>query len=216
MTAPPLNPKDVTDVDVLLISHHHGDHCHVESISGILSGSGNASVLTTRSSSDLLVSAGLDASRITVPEFPGRQIEGGVRTFVVPARHYEFSYREDTVFDYFGFVFELDGHRIYSSGDTIPFVGQAALLRQLGVDIALLPVNGRDPERDAMGIIGNMTVEESATLVNASGCRWVVPCHFGMFAANTVDPDYVEDVMTRGCQGATVMMPVVGQTMELP
>ena len=48
------------------------------------------------------------------------------------------------------------GRRVYHSGDTIVTDALTEALTPLGVDVALLPINGRDAEREARGIVGNM------------------------------------------------------------
>ena len=42
-------------------------------------------------------------------------------------------------------------------------------LDPLGIDVALLPVNGRDSEREAGGIVGNLTADEAVGLADAIG-----------------------------------------------
>jgi len=53
-------------------------------------------------------------------------------------------------------------------------------------DLMLLPINGNLPERR---VAGNLNGTEAAALARACWARWVVPCHYEMFAFNTVSPD---------------------------
>jgi L-ascorbate metabolism protein UlaG (beta-lactamase superfamily) len=55
-----------------------------------------------------------------------------------------------------------------------------------GIDVALLPINGRAPERR---VAGNLTGEEAAALAHEIGARTAVPMHFEMFEFNTEPPD---------------------------
>jgi L-ascorbate metabolism protein UlaG (beta-lactamase superfamily) len=87
---------------------------------------------------------------------------------------------------YLGYVAALGPWRVYHSGDTVLYDGLAGRLRQLAVDIALLPINGRAPERR---VAGNLTGPEAAQLAKDAGIRWVVPCHYEMFGFNTASPD---------------------------
>jgi len=183
---PPLSPRDLGSLDAVFVSHHHGDHCHVSTLTEVARINPGCRFVVTPSARDLLLSAGLHSDRLLVPEMPGPTTIAGFELFIVPARHYRFSYRDDVMFDYFGYVLSLDDHRIYFAGDTIEFPGLVSLLRRLRPTIALLPVNGRDEERDAQGIVGNLTLAESVALARTCGFAHVVPCHFGMFAANTV------------------------------
>ena len=59
-------------------------------------------------------------------------------------------------------------------------------LRPFAVDVALLPINGRAPERR---VAGNLDGREAAELARAIGARVAIPCHYDMFAFNTATPD---------------------------
>jgi L-ascorbate metabolism protein UlaG (beta-lactamase superfamily) len=61
----------------------------------------------------------------------------------------------------------------------------AERLRPFAVDLALLPINGRAPERR---VSGNLDGAEAATLARDIGARCVVPCHYELFEFNTASP----------------------------
>jgi L-ascorbate metabolism protein UlaG (beta-lactamase superfamily) len=54
------------------------------------------------------------------------------------------------------------------------------------IDVALLPINGRSPERR---VPGNLFGREAAQLAKDIETKLVIPCHFEMFAFNTASPD---------------------------
>jgi L-ascorbate metabolism protein UlaG (beta-lactamase superfamily) len=62
----------------------------------------------------------------------------------------------------------------------------AELLGQRQIDLALLPINGRDPGR---GVAGNLTGVEAVELARDIRASLVIPCHYEMFAFNTASPD---------------------------
>ena len=99
------------------------------------------------------------------------------------------------LYPYLGYVIEGNGVTIYHSGDCCLYEGIAAKLRQWKLDLALLPINGRDAWRFTHDIIGCMTYQEAADLAGAIRPKRVMPAHYDMFAANTEDPqkflDYV-------------------------
>ena len=55
-----------------------------------------------------------------------------------------------------------------------------------GIDVALLPINGRVPERR---VAGNLWGDEAAAVAHDVGARVAVPMHFEQFAFNTEPPD---------------------------
>jgi L-ascorbate metabolism protein UlaG (beta-lactamase superfamily) len=97
----------------------------------------------------------------------------------VPAAH------EQLAPEFVGFVVNVGPFRIYHSGDTVLFPGIEERLRPFAVDLALLPINGRAPERRGAG---NLDGNEAARLAHAIDARWVVPCHYEMFEFNTASP----------------------------
>jgi L-ascorbate metabolism protein UlaG (beta-lactamase superfamily) len=62
----------------------------------------------------------------------------------------------------------------------------AERLLPFGIHIALLPINGRAPERR---VPGNLSGSEAAQLAKDIAARLVIPCHFEMFEFNTASPD---------------------------
>jgi L-ascorbate metabolism protein UlaG (beta-lactamase superfamily) len=62
----------------------------------------------------------------------------------------------------------------------------AEKLRPFKIDVALLPINGRAPERR---VPGNLFGGEAAQLARDIGAKLVIPCHFEMFEFNTASPD---------------------------
>ena len=83
--------------------------------------------------------------------------------------------------------------RVYHAGDTIVTDEVRLALEPLGIAIAFLPINGRDPEREARGIVGNMDASEAIDLALAIGARRLVPIHWDGFAGNTVPPESAVD-----------------------
>jgi L-ascorbate metabolism protein UlaG (beta-lactamase superfamily) len=207
---PPLSANDLQHVDTVCVSHHHGDHCHLASLRAIATNSPACLFVGPPSVRDMLIADGFSIDRLVTPLLPGWLPLEHDRIAMLPAAHYLFSSRPDVTFDYFGFVIETSAGRIYVAGDTIPYPGQAALVSELECRFAILPVNGRDERRERLGIIGNMDVHESAALASAAGSEWVIPCHTGMFAENTVDGATIDDVLLAGCPATRSWRPTPG------
>ena len=75
-------------------------------------------------------------------------------------------------------------------------------LRPLRIDLALLPINGRAPERR---VSGNLDGAEAAQLAYDIRARVVVPCHYEMFEFNTASPSLFVDTCARLGQRAAVL-----------
>ena len=92
--------------------------------------------------------------------------------------------------------YQIRDRTIYHSGDTIPNEGLVETLKRWKIDIAILPINGRDPGR---GVAGNFTGQEAAELGNAIDAGLVIPCHYEMFEFNTASPQgFVDTAVSLG------------------
>ena len=118
---------------------------------------------------------------------------------VVPAYHgvtIEDAYGDGSAIDgrprFVGYVLE-SSPRVYHAGDTVARDELTAALAGLGVEIALLPINGRDAERESRGIIGNLDAAEAVELALAIGASTLVPYHWDGFVGNTVPPGATVD-----------------------
>ena len=87
---------------------------------------------------------------------------------------------------------------VYHSGDTLVTDGLREAIAALPpIDVALLPINGRDFYREALGFVGNMDGREAVRLAEESAIRLLVPMHWDLFAGNTVPPGRAVDEAAR-------------------
>jgi L-ascorbate metabolism protein UlaG (beta-lactamase superfamily) len=159
---------------------------------------------------------GIDPSRIVGVD-DGDDLEPlpGLRVRPVLAAHEELR-RDDAGHSLFlGYVVTIDGVTIYHSGDCVPFGGQIEMLSGLGVDVALLPVNGRDAERLAHGVPGNFLPAEAVRLAGQIGADVLVGHHFGLFAFNTVDERLLSDAVAGMPDSTSWVRPEVGRRVAL-
>ena len=87
---------------------------------------------------------------------------------------------------YLGYVVQCGPWTVYHSGDTVVYDELVDLLRPRQVDVALLPINGRTPQRR---VAGNLWGREAAQLARDMHAGVVIPCHYEMFEFNTATPD---------------------------
>lgn len=201
--APPPLLSDMTDpVDRLLVTHEHADHMDLDAITA----------LHERSPTTRIVVPTPLVARVTdrVPEAdvvgvqPGDHLESrSLVVDVVPAWHgvvVEDGYSagpEGRPTPHVGYVIDLGGLRIYHAGDTIASAALIETVRDAGVDVALLPINGRDFYRESAGILGNLDAVEAARLAADIGAGILVPMHYEMVDGNTASPGAVVDAVTR-------------------
>lgn len=186
-----VDPSRLGFVDVVTSSHNHTDHLDPETLAHLTAANPNLFMVcpeanreTVRARSGLPDEriAGLDMGFTTSLLMANRS---PFRFHAVPAAHETLERDRQGRLLCLGYVIQIGPYRVYHSGDTIRYPGMAELLRPFRVDIALLPINGRAPERR---VAGNLWGREAASLARDMGARLVVPCHYDMFAFNTADP----------------------------
>jgi len=206
MLVPPgATPEEVSWVTAVLASHEHADHLDGRAFGRIAAASEVPVFIVPRPLCAMAIEAGVPKARVIGAQ-PGSVIKlGALRIHPVPARHgihmddaYTFGHElSDGDYRYLGYVVELDGVRIYHAGDTIAYDGMVERLRALNVDVALLPINGRDHFRERDDVVGNLTPREAADLAAAIGVDLVIPMHYDTVPGNTESPGIFIDYLRR-------------------
>jgi len=188
MTERCVAPEKLTGIDWITGSHVHTDHLDGETLRGLAVGNPGARLVVP-------VPVVEEARRrvgeadLCVLGCLQEQLIGDIAITLegVSAAHNEVEYDEQGAVKCLGFILRLGPFTIYHSGDTLWYEGLVERLLAAGpFDLMLLPINGNLPERR---VAGNLNGTEAAALARACGARWVVPCHYEMFAFNTVSPD---------------------------
>lgn len=188
---PPVAPEEVTNATVILLTHDHRDHIDPNSLPGVAEASPDAVVISPnphlKRVTDLV---GRSDRNIFVKAGEGVKVRN-LDIVPVPAAHEHLDEDSALGHPYLGYVLKADGLTMYCAGDTVPYDGLVESLRDFGVDVAMLPINGRDYFRTHAGTIGNMDYREAAELAHLCRIDTVIPVHWGMFARNTVPPGHV-------------------------
>jgi L-ascorbate 6-phosphate lactonase len=212
---PPFRPDQVGGLDVVAITHDHLDHLDERSLPGLADASPDARFVVPEPVVERVTGLGIPAERVIGVQPDGPLELNGLTIHAVPASHgddlkdgYGFGLeRSGGLYRFLGYVFDLGGVRVYHAGDTIPYDGLEERLSELRVDVALLPINGRDAQREEQGIVGNLNEEEAANLAAAVGVDLLVPMHYDMFAANPGSPELLVELVTKEHPELQVLIP---------
>jgi L-ascorbate metabolism protein UlaG (beta-lactamase superfamily) len=168
-------------VDVVTASHAHTDHLDPDTLRAL----GGVPIVAPEAHRALVLErAGVEP--LGIDDGETAEVAGFAIT-AVPAAHEEIERDAAGRMLHLGYVVRCGPFALYHAGDTIPYDGMAERVRAAAdIDVALLPINGRRPERR---VAGNLWGDEAAELAHAIGARLAVPMHFEQFAFNTEPPD---------------------------
>jgi L-ascorbate metabolism protein UlaG (beta-lactamase superfamily) len=233
---PPLHPSSWAGVDLVLISHLHGDHLHLPSLRRLGRG---VPVVVPRGAGRWLRGKGFSA----VEELgPGETLtDGGLTVTATEARHS--AHRWGPRFTHgphapaVGHLLQgspvgAPGERlsVYIAGDTDLFPGMAGLCgTPPALDVAVLPVWGWGPTLGP----GHLDPVRAAQAVTLLRPRVAVPVHWGtlalaglnrlatpwrarMRAQLTEPPERFAAAVAAGGSGATVAVTRPGHAVRLP
>lgn len=188
MVPPPVEAAEITGVSTVLCTHGHTDHMDPGSIADLHLANDPLFVIP-RSEAAKGAERGIRPTRLLGLD-AGESVTftSGITVHAVPAAHEDVTVDESGQNLFLGYVIDIDGLRIYHSGDCAPYDGQAGIIRALDVDLALLPVNGRDEYRRSNGVPGNFHWHEAVDLCRSAGVPRLLCHHWGMFEFNSADP----------------------------
>jgi L-ascorbate metabolism protein UlaG (beta-lactamase superfamily) len=185
MTERVIAPERLNFIDVVTSSHNHTDHLDAETLLPLMQVNPEVKVIVSRANLEFAANR-LQVSQKRLSSMTNTLVLEPFTLHTVPAAHEELETDADGNHKYIGLIVEIGGYTIYHSGDTLLYNGMIDILKKWQIDVALLPISGRDPKR---GVAGNLSGEEAAQLAKDIGAKLVVPCHYDMFEFNTVTPD---------------------------
>jgi len=182
-----IDPARLSFADIVTSTHDHTDHLDSETLCPIFAANPQVKLVIAEANRAFV------ANRLKIdPGAPiglddGTSVEiSGIRLSGIASAHEALDRDEHGRAKYLGYILQFGGWTVYHSGDTVRYEGMSETLRLFQVDVALLPINGRAPERR---VPGNLFGREAAQLARDIEAKLVIPCHFDMFEFNTASPD---------------------------
>jgi L-ascorbate metabolism protein UlaG (beta-lactamase superfamily) len=159
-----LQASELEKADLVFVTHAHPDHFSPQDLQKIIKDD-----TTIIAPPDIL--AKIDRSEnLKVAVEPNKSYEvKGFKFQTIPAYNNnpgKLQFHPKTN-NWVGYVFELNGKKIYHAGDT-DFTPEMKNLKDLHLDVAMLPMDGHYC----------MTVEEAAAAANAISAKVTIPMHF--------------------------------------
>jgi L-ascorbate metabolism protein UlaG (beta-lactamase superfamily) len=188
----PIRAEEVQGLDWVLCTHRHSDHMDPETLPVLARENPQCRFLVPRAEAEHAVRIGLDQKRlVTMDDGEAADLGSRVEVEAVAAAHENLDVNSRGQHHYLGYITRFGDLVVYHSGDCIPYPGLTDRLVGKGIDLALLPINGRDAYRRSKGIPGNFTFDEAVSLCTRVEIPMMIGHHFGMFEFNTVHPDRI-------------------------
>jgi L-ascorbate metabolism protein UlaG (beta-lactamase superfamily) len=186
MTERVVAPECLNFIDVVTSSHNHTDHLDAETLKPLLAANPKLELIIPEANREFVTDRLGIVTDLPIGLDAGENASVGAFTFhAVPAAHETLETDESGRFRFLGYVVTFGPWTVYHSGDTVLYPGMVERLREWRIDVALLPINGRAPERR---VAGNLSSAEAARLGREIDARLMVPCHYEMFEFNTANP----------------------------
>lgn len=211
MTELCVEPGALTSISLLTSSHNHTDHLDAETLLPLQAANPDATLVIPEANRAFVADRlGCEVGAPTGCDDGMTLSVGDVQVTGIAAAHEEVDRDDAGRCHFLGFVAKLGPWTIYHSGDTMLYDGMVERLAPHGIDVALLPINGRKPERR---VAGNLFGDQAAQLAADAGMGTVLPCHYEMFEFNTESPQLFVDTCEQ--LGVDYRVPRCGEQVRL-
>lgn len=192
---PPFQAEMLSNIDYVCISHDHIDHLDPYAVEEIAKVNSQTTFIAPAYCHERLQECGVHQDNIIHADTTQEWCIADVKIKAIPAAHEEFEFSSDYGHRFVGYILEVNGVKVYFAGDTVVYPGLVELLKKEAIDLAFLPINGRDFFRNQRNIVGNMDVREAAELAVKAGVDTVIPLHYDMFPGNSEKPGRMIDYL---------------------
>ncbi len=172
---PPIDAATLAgELDIALVTHHHGDHCHSATLKTLAERGESRFVLPSKCL-EQLEDASIQKDRLLVPK-PGTPFEmlgikirpihaiHGNQNFTVLTREPDFI---DSIANSCGYILELGGKTLFHPGDSVLTEEHLALT---GIDVLFISPT-----------VHNMYIDRSKILIETLRPDFIFPQHFGTY-----------------------------------
>ena len=188
----PYRPRDLTDINWVLITHEHMDHCDPHTIPILAEVNPQCRFIGPRAVREQLHQWGIKENQIFSPSFSDIDLGQGLTVSSIAAAHPTIRRDQHGFPQAVGYLFTYQDRTLYAAGDTSVCDEMVEILQQLpNIDVALLPVNEDNYFRRRRGIVGNMSVREAFELAQEVKIKEVIPVHWDMFECNGTTKDEI-------------------------
>lgn len=198
-----ISPEKLNFIDLVTSTHNHTDHLDGETLIPLMQVNPDLKLIIPETNRAFVANRIQSEASFPIGLEAGQSLESdGFRITAIPAAHEELETDDLGRNKFLGYVAEFGPWCVYHSGDTLLYEGMLDWLRPFDIDLALLPINGRDPARR---VAGNLNSEQAVWLGRQLDISCIIPCHYDMFTFNTADPNEFKDIAEQQHQGYSIL-----------
>lgn len=216
MIPSPIAPDEVFGINWVFCTHAHSDHMDPGTLPSLVKNNPDCRFIVPRAEVATALARGIPDDRLILMKGNDAiDLEDGLTVKTLPSAHEELAQDEHGNYRFLGYCLQFGGITIYHSGDSIPYPGLDQHLAGLDVDLALLPVNGRDEFRASRKVPGNFTINESINLCKQASMPILMAHHWGMFEFNTVPEEALKEAALHAGSEVHLIIPEIQGCYEL-
>jgi L-ascorbate metabolism protein UlaG (beta-lactamase superfamily) len=187
MQPAPIDSALLESIGWVLCTHRHSDHMDPETLPVVMGKNSQCKLIYPRAENKQVRQIGIPSEKC-IPVNAGETLllTQDIMVTAVASAHEELAEDTEKNHKYLGYIIKSGSLAIYHSGDCVSYEGLSQILQRYKIDLALLPVNGRDENRRANGVPGNFTFDEALNICRQAEIPYLIPHHFGMFDFNTI------------------------------
>ncbi len=185
IAAIPIQPKELYGIDYVLCTHDHVDHIDPFTIPIIALRNPETRFIAPKVAEirmkglfvrdeNLILLRGKDS--INLPN---------ISIHAIPAAHRKITRDDENGYHFLSYLVQMDGLTIFHAGDTVAYKEQTEHLNSFSVDLAFLPINGRQPEK--LKFEPNFGIDEAITFSKKVNAKMVIPMHYDIYTLNTAN-----------------------------
>jgi L-ascorbate metabolism protein UlaG (beta-lactamase superfamily) len=210
MAPPPVRPEEINKLDFVLCTHRHSDHMDPGTLPVLAKNNRDCLFIIPRSEQKAAIERGIPLTQIRpINADESIQLTSKIRVHAIPSAHVNIETNQNNDHRYLGYIMNIGKISVYHSGDCVPYPQLVPNLQKYKIDIALLPINGRDALRQSRGVPGNFTFEEAVDICRQVHIPILLMHHFGMFEFNTVDPTEIRAKIDNSSTKVSCILPEI-------
>lgn len=185
MAGIPIQPKELYGIDYVLCTHDHVDHIDPFTIPIIALRNPETEFIAPKVAENRMKGLFVRDEKLTLLRGEDSISLPNITIHAIPAAHKELAHDQENGYHFLSYLVQMDGLAIFHAGDTIAYEGQTEYLQSFSIDLAFLPINGRQPEK--FKFEPNFDISEAIVFAEKIRTKTVIPMHYDMYTLNTVN-----------------------------